>query len=80
MPSKNWKSSLPRACLSGLPHEASRQDGQVITRYWGEIDAIQMLDETGTRSQYVCLFTDITKRKGQNTFENRARIPGSPAG
>ncbi|MGE5450842.1 MAG: response regulator [Acidobacteriota bacterium] len=56
-----------------LPYEASRQDGQVITRYWGEIDAIQMLDETGTRSQYVCLFTDITKRKAQEHVREQER-------
>ncbi len=56
-----------------LPYEASRQDGQVITRYWGEIDAIQMLDETGSRNQYVCLFTDITKRKAQEHVREQER-------
>ncbi|MCC7545895.1 MAG: response regulator, partial [Aquabacterium sp.] len=56
-----------------LPYEASRQDGQIITRYWGEIDAIQMLDDTGTRSQYVCLFTDITKRKAQEHVREQER-------
>nr|MBP8190925.1 response regulator [Aquabacterium sp.] len=47
--------------------------GQIITRYWGEIDAIQMLDDTGTRSQYVCLFTDITKRKAQEHVREQER-------
>lgn len=56
-----------------LPYEASRQDGQIITRYWGEIDAIQMLDDTGTRSQYVCLFNDITKRKAQEHVREQER-------
>lgn len=56
-----------------LPYEATRQDGQVITRYWGEIDAIQMLDDSGTRSQYVCLFTDITKRKAQEHVREQER-------
>ena len=43
--------------------EGSRNGTGAITRYWGEIDAILMLDEAGSRHQYVCLFNDITKRK-----------------
>ena len=56
-----------------LAYEAGRQGGQVITRYWGEIDAIQMLDEAGGRSQYVCLFNDITKRKAQEHIRDQER-------
>ncbi len=56
-----------------LAYEAGRQDGQVITRYWGEIDAIQMLDESGGRSQYVCLFNDISKRKAQEHIRDQER-------
>ena len=43
--------------------EGSRNSHGAITRYWGEIDAILMLDESGSRHQYVCLLNDITKRK-----------------
>lgn len=46
-----------------ISFEGSRQGPGAITRYWGEIDAILMLDESGSRHQYVCLFNDITKRK-----------------
>ncbi|WP_052162116.1 response regulator [Aquabacterium sp. NJ1] len=56
-----------------LSYESGRQGSQSITRYWGEIDAIQMLDETGGRSQYVCLFNDITKRKSQEHIRDQER-------
>jgi two-component system sensor histidine kinase/response regulator len=56
-----------------LSYESGRQGQQSITRYWGEIDAIQMLDETGGRSQYVCLFNDITKRKSQEHVREQER-------
>src|SRR5690606_35989127 len=56
-----------------LSYESARQGVQSITRYWGEIDAIQMLDETGGRSQYVCLFNDITKRKSQEHVREQER-------
>ena len=56
-----------------LSYESGRQGAQTITRYWGEIDAIQMLDETGGRSQYVCLFNDITKRKSQEHIRDQER-------
>ncbi|MGC4062654.1 MAG: PAS domain S-box protein [Aquabacterium sp.] len=56
-----------------LSYESGRQGQQSITRYWGEIDAIQMLDETGGRSQYVCLFNDITKRKSQEHIRDQER-------
>lgn len=56
-----------------LSYESGRQGAQSITRYWGEIDAIQMLDETGGRSQYVCLFNDITKRKSQEHIRDQER-------
>jgi PAS domain S-box-containing protein len=56
-----------------LSYESGRQGTQSITRYWGEIDAIQMLDETGGRSQYVCLFNDITKRKSQEHIRDQER-------
>jgi two-component system sensor histidine kinase/response regulator len=56
-----------------LSYESGRHGHQSITRYWGEIDAIQMLDETGGRSQYVCLFNDITKRKSQEHVREQER-------
>ncbi len=56
-----------------LSYESSRQGQQSVTRYWGEIDAIQMLDEAGGRSQYVCLFNDITKRKSQEHVRDQER-------
>ncbi|MEX8519152.1 MAG: response regulator [Leptothrix sp. (in: b-proteobacteria)] len=31
--------------------------------YWAEVDALAMLDERGTRLQYVCLCNDVTERK-----------------
>jgi len=64
---------LARGVPFRLSYEAARQGGQLITRYWGEIDAIQMLDETGGRSQYVCLFNDITKRKAQEHVREQER-------
>ncbi|MBI2733735.1 MAG: PAS domain-containing protein [Aquabacterium sp.] len=60
-----------------LSYESARQGAQSITRYWGEIDAIQMLDETGGRSQYVCLFNDITKRKSQEHIRDQADLAGA---
>ena len=64
---------LARGVPFRLSYEAGRQGAQTITRYWGEIDAIQMLDETGGRSQYVCLFNDITKRKAQEHVRDQER-------
>ncbi|MBI5926304.1 MAG: response regulator [Aquabacterium sp.] len=64
---------LSRGVPFRLSYEAGRQGTQSITRYWGEIDAIQMLDETGGRSQYVCLFNDITKRKSQEHIRDQER-------
>jgi two-component system sensor histidine kinase/response regulator len=48
-----------------VSYEGSRRNNGSIIRYWGEIDAILMLDESGGRNQYVCLFNDITTRKNQ---------------
>ena len=67
-----------RACLQrGTPFrmafEAGRKGPQTITRYWGEIDAIQMLDEAGGRGQYVCLFNDITRRQSQERIREQER-------
>ena len=56
-----------------VSYESSRQGGGAITRYWGEIDAILMLDESGGRSQYVCLFNDITTRKQQEHQQTQAK-------
>src|SRR5690606_37421031 len=56
-----------------LNYEAARRSTQNITRYWGEIDAIQMLDERGGRSQYVCMFNDISKRKSQEHVREQER-------
>jgi PAS domain S-box-containing protein len=67
------KEQLARGVPFRLSYEAGRQGAQTITRYWGEIDAIQMLDETGGRSQYVCLFNDITKRKTQEHIRDQER-------
>jgi two-component system sensor histidine kinase/response regulator len=64
---------LGRGVPFRLSYEAGRQGQQSITRYWGEIDAIQMLDEAGGRSQYVCLFNDITKRKSQEHIREQER-------
>ncbi|TAL26616.1 MAG: response regulator [Aquabacterium sp.] len=46
-----------------LEYQGTRPGDGARTAYWGEIDAIQMLDEIDGRSQYVCLFTDISERK-----------------
>nr|WP_315197612.1 response regulator [uncultured Aquabacterium sp.] len=64
---------LSRGVPFRLSYEAGRQGSQTLTRYWGEIDAIQMLDEAGGRSQYVCLFNDITKRKSQEHVRDQER-------
>jgi PAS domain S-box-containing protein len=64
---------LQRGVPFRLSYEASRKGPQTLTRYWGEIDAIQMLDETGGRGQYVCLFNDITKRKSQEHVREQER-------
>ncbi len=67
------ESQLSRGVPFRLSYEASRPGAGTTTRYWGEIDAIQMLDETGGRSQYVCLFNDITKRKSQEHIRDQER-------
>ena len=64
---------LQRGVPFRLAFEAGRKGPQSITRYWGEIDAIQMLDESGGRGQYVCLFNDITKRKTQEHIREQER-------
>ncbi len=68
---------LEQYISQGVPfrvsYESSRQGSQSITRYWGEIDAIQMLDEAGGRSQYVCFFNDISKRKSQEHVREQER-------
>src|SRR3989344_1997715 len=67
------QTQLERGVPFRVSYEAGRQGAQTLTRYWGEIDAIQMLDETGGRNQYVCLFTDITKRKAQEHVRDQER-------
>ena len=67
------QTQLERGVPFRISYEAGRQGAQTLTRYWGEIDAIQMLDETGGRNQYVCLFTDITKRKAQEHVRDQER-------
>ncbi len=73
----NTVTELENHIAQGVPfrlsYESSRQGSQSITRYWGEIDAIQMLDEAGGRSQYVCLFNDISKRKSQEHVREQER-------
>ncbi|WP_290873007.1 response regulator, partial [Aquabacterium sp.] len=64
---------LSRGVPFRLAYEAGRNAQHSVTRYWGEIDAIQMLDESGGRSQYVCLFNDITKRKSQEHVREQER-------
>ena len=64
---------LSRGVPFRLSYEAGRPGTGTTTRYWGEIDAIQMLDESGGRSQYVCLFNDITKRKSQEHVRDQER-------
>ncbi len=66
-------SHLARGAPFRLAYEAGRMEPQSISRYWGEIDAIHMLDESGGRSQYVCLFNDITKRKSQENVRDQER-------
>ncbi|MEY4765203.1 MAG: hypothetical protein RI907_1876, partial [Pseudomonadota bacterium] len=56
-----------------LSYESGRQSDRSITRYWGEIDAIQVMDETGGRSRYVCFFNDVTKRKAQEHVREQER-------
>ncbi len=66
-------SHVSRGVPFRLCYEADRPGAGTTTRYWGEIDAIQMLDESGGRSQYVCLFNDITKRKSQEHVRDQER-------
>ena len=56
-------SQFERGQAFRIEYAASRPSGTGAQSYWGEIDAIQMLDETDNRRQFVCLFTDITERK-----------------
>ncbi|WP_375213939.1 response regulator [Aquabacterium sp.] len=63
---------LSRGVPFRLSYEAGRP-GAASSRYWGEIDAIHMLDESGGRGQYVCLFNDITRRKGQEHVRDQER-------
>jgi len=56
-----------------LSYESGRQSDRSITRYWGEIDAIQVMDESGGRSRYVCFFNDVTKRKAQEHIREQER-------
>ena len=55
--------ALRRGEVFRLEYEALRQAGAANSRYWGEIDAIQMVDEGGGAPQLLCLFTDITLRR-----------------
>ncbi len=41
--------------------------------YWGEIDALEVLDEAGQVGQFVCLFTDITSRRAQDLQAEQER-------
>ena len=64
---------LARGVPFRMAYESQRDSGPDAARYWGEIDAIQMLDEAGGRRQYVCLFTDITRRKAQENVREQER-------
>ncbi|MDO9234908.1 MAG: response regulator [Aquabacterium sp.] len=70
---KELEDHLAQGVPFRLSYESTRTNHQSITRYWGEIDAIQMLDESGVRSQYVCMFNDITKRKSQEHIREQER-------
>ncbi|WP_159098935.1 response regulator [Aquabacterium olei] len=67
------QSHLARGVPFRMSYESRRDGGPDASRYWGEIDAIQMLDEAGGRSQYVCLFNDITRRKAQEHVREQER-------
>jgi two-component system sensor histidine kinase/response regulator len=56
-----------------VSYEASRTGHGKVVRYWGEIDAILMLDDTGAHGQYVCLFNDITTRKQQEHLQSQEK-------
>ena len=54
-----------------LNYEAVRQGTDAP--YWGEIDALEVLDEAGQVGQFVCLFTDITSRRAQDLQAEQER-------
>ena len=54
-----------------LNYEAVRHGTDV--RYWGEIDALEVLDDAGQVGQFVCLFTDITSRRAQDLQAEQER-------
>jgi len=64
---------LARGVPFRMSYESHRDGSAESSSYWGEIDAIQMLDESGGRSQYVCLFNDITRRKAQEHVREQER-------
>jgi len=73
----NTVKELAEHIASGVPfrlsYESGRHAERSITRYWGEIDAIQVMDESGGRSRYVCFFNDVTKRKAQEHVREQER-------
>jgi two-component system sensor histidine kinase/response regulator len=70
---KELADHIARGVPFRLSYESGRQSERSITRYWGEIDAIQVLDESGGRSRYVCFFNDVTKRKAQEHIREQER-------
>ncbi|MFZ4552291.1 MAG: response regulator [Aquabacterium sp.] len=64
---------LRRGLPFRLSFEANRPGARPPSRYWAEIDAIQMLDDAGGRGRYVCLFNDITRRKTQEHIREQER-------
>jgi PAS domain S-box-containing protein len=70
---KELAEHIARGVPFRLSYESGRQSERSITRYWGEIDAIQVLDESGGRSRYVCFFNDVTKRKAQEHIREQER-------
>ncbi len=56
-----------------LEYQAQRGTPVGPQPYWGEIDAIQVIDEAEQRNQFVCLFTDITERKQRERLREMER-------
>ncbi len=56
-----------------VSYEANRVGTGTLVRYWGEIDAILMLDDMGGKGQFVCLFNDITQRKNEERVQEQEK-------
>ena len=56
-----------------LIYEAIRRDEGHPIAYWGEIDAFEVLNGADQSDQYICLFTDISRRKAQDDLRQQDR-------